>query len=78
MPTAADRKTPKNKYYNPKEVPVGTQNQDGTWTYTFTDDQKRLLFSSLSVFGNIMTTTPDRVGFTKRQVRIIRALREGF
>ena len=80
MPAAKPATTPTNKYYNPKEVPVGPLNPDGSWTYTFSDDQKRLLFSSLSVFGNLLETTDEKkpMGFSKRQCRIIRALREGF
>ena len=78
MPNATTKKPRKNEYFDPKDVPTGTQNTDGTWTYTFTADQKELLFSALSMFGNIVGTTDDRLGLTKKKIRGIRALREGF
>lgn len=70
---------PRPTHYNTKDIPSHTENDDGTVTYTFDKRQKTLLFKALSHYGNIIGTSDKKDhGFTPREVRIIRALREGF
>lgn len=67
-----------SRYYSAKEVPVPVRHRDGTYSYTFTEAQKQLLFGALSHYGNIIATGGNSTNLTPREIRSLRALREGF